>query len=328
MNEYIISIAIPVYNRERFLRRLLNSIIKDIDADVEVFVSDNASTDNTELMMHAEFPGITYYKNNENIGPDGNFLECYRKAKGKYVWLVGSDDIISTGSIKRIVSFIKNNIDKNLPLIFLNHNFFEGKYKGLDNCKESYLDIREEDRILHSKKELIDYAGNQLTFMSAFMLNKSHVDKVDNPEVFLNTNFIQTYFALEVSKDYCDFGIIFYPCVSQDLTPENSSTNNNYSKQLHIFGSCMYDVLVKYGEKVGFDKKQIRKKYIRGMLKKTISLLLKAKANDDKDGIKVFWHEVFPNMRTYSICWLTVIPIALIPSWVAKSYYKIKGLAN
>lgn len=320
----MLTIAIPVYNREVFLRRLLNTIIPYINNDVELFVSDNASTDNTMEMMKAEFPNVKYYRNAENLGADGNFLECYKKARGKYVWLVGSDDIIAKGAIEKILQFITVNANIDVPLIFLNHNTFEGQYTGENCCKQAYLNVNENDKVVHSKNELISYAGRQLTFMSAFLLKKDYIDRVAEPERFLKTNFIQTYFALEVAKNSSDFGVVFYPCVAQDLTPGNSLFHNKYSRLFHVFGSCMYEVLVNHATKVGFDNKQMRQKYIKGMLRAFVGWMLSAKAYDDKDGLSTFWKEVYPNLRTYPVFWVTIFPTAIMPAWVAKLFYRLK----
>ena len=65
MSDFLLTIAIPVYNREAFLRRSLNTIIPYIDDEVELFVSDNASTDSTMEMMAKEFPHVKCYRNNE-----------------------------------------------------------------------------------------------------------------------------------------------------------------------------------------------------------------------------------------------------------------------
>ena len=324
MRDFLLTIAIPVYNREAFLRRLLNTIIPYIDDEVELFVSDNASTDSTMEMMATEFPHVKCYRNNENLGADGNFLECYRKAKGKYVWLVGSDDIITEGAVERILQFIRNNSKVDMPLIFLNHNTFEGQYTGSECCGSAYLNVNENDKLVHSKNELISYAGRQLTFMSAFLLKKEYIEKIAEPERFLKTNFIQTYFALEVAKNSSDFGIVFHPCVSQDLTPENSSFHNKYLQQFHVFGYCMYEVLVNHATKVGFDNKQMRQKYIKDMVKAFMSWLLNAKAYDDRDGLSVFWKEVYPNLRTYPVFWVTIFPAAIMPAWLAKLYHRLK----
>lgn len=326
MSNIYLTIAIPAYNRKNFIKRLLDSVVSEVinSKEIEIFVSDNASIDGTQQMMSEDYPNITYYKNSKNLGADGNFLECYRKAKGEYVWLVGSDDIIAEGAIDRILAFIKNNEGKDIPLIFLNHNFFTGKYRGIECCNCNFLAEEKDDRLVYSKKELIGFTGRQLTFMSAFLLKKDKVMQIEKPERFLQTNFIQTYFAFAVSEKAKCFGVIFYPCISQDMTPDNSLFNENYSKMFSVFGSDMYDVLVKYAPTVGFNQKQMKQVFISGMLKKIISWIIKSKVVDDANGVKAFWEYVYPNVKTYLISWVTIIPIAICPSWIAKLVYYIK----
>ena len=72
---YKLTIAIPTYNRKDLLERCLNSIIPQMDKDIEIFISDNASSDGTEEMVREKFnyPFIRYRKNEENIGSDRNF---------------------------------------------------------------------------------------------------------------------------------------------------------------------------------------------------------------------------------------------------------------
>ena len=98
-NEFLLTIAIPTYNRKNMLKRALDSIVNQLNPRVEILVSDNASNDGTDDMMAESYPMIRYIRNKTNMGSDKNFLQCYRKAKGKYVILLGSDDRLADGAI-------------------------------------------------------------------------------------------------------------------------------------------------------------------------------------------------------------------------------------
>ena len=106
--EYLLTIAIPTYNRKELLKRALNSIIPQLNSKIEILVSDNASEDGTDELIAESFPMVRYIKNKINMGWDYNFLQCYREAKGKYVIILGSDDRISAGCIEylRILDFM------------------------------------------------------------------------------------------------------------------------------------------------------------------------------------------------------------------------------
>lgn len=110
----ILSICIPTYNRLRFLRELLPSILSQLDmglsGEVELVVSDNASTDGTsEYLRSIDNAHLRWWTNDENIGGDRNFLKCVAKAKGEYVWLFGDDDLMPEGALARILDFLRRD---------------------------------------------------------------------------------------------------------------------------------------------------------------------------------------------------------------------------
>ncbi len=113
VNNIRLSICIPTYNRLPFLKELLPAILGQVDAnraEVEVAVSDNASTDGTaDYLRSLSHPCLRWWTNEENIGGDRNFLKCVAEAKGEYVWLFGDDDLMPGGSIVRVLNFLGDN---------------------------------------------------------------------------------------------------------------------------------------------------------------------------------------------------------------------------
>jgi len=117
VNNPLLSICIPTYNRAEFLKDALDSIITQINENnnVEICVSDNASEDNTEDLVieyqrKSPIP-IIYHKNEKNMGADYNFMKAVEIANGEYCWLLGSDDIIEEGGVDTILIEIENNPD-------------------------------------------------------------------------------------------------------------------------------------------------------------------------------------------------------------------------
>jgi abequosyltransferase len=107
----LLTIAIPTFNRSGVLRQLLVSLSAQIpdDGSVEVLISDNASPDETSGVVDGarkECAHIGYIRNPENIGPDANFLQCYERAAGKYVWIFSDDDLFRPGALKEILNFL------------------------------------------------------------------------------------------------------------------------------------------------------------------------------------------------------------------------------
>lgn len=112
-----LSICIPTYQRATYLQRILTCIYGQIvkfekGADIEVIVSDNASTDETQQVV-APFiaKGLRYHRNESNIGPDANFLQLFKLAEGNYIWLPGDDDLFNSDTIDFILNCTKFNFD-------------------------------------------------------------------------------------------------------------------------------------------------------------------------------------------------------------------------
>jgi glycosyltransferase involved in cell wall biosynthesis len=128
----LLTIAIPTYNRAELLDKQLAwlaQVIKGIESECEIFVSDNCSTDNTqevinkwqEILSHVTFKSS---RHPENLGVMKNIIHCIKSATTKYVWTIGDDDPIQDRAVPYIITKIKQHPD--LSLLFLN---FSGRNK-------------------------------------------------------------------------------------------------------------------------------------------------------------------------------------------------------
>lgn len=107
-----LSICIPTYNRADFIVEAIESIISQASNDIEIIISDNASTDNTEKIVRdyqIKFSHITYFRWTKNMGADRNFLKVIELAQGEYCWFMGSDDRVESGGIQHVLSQINSN---------------------------------------------------------------------------------------------------------------------------------------------------------------------------------------------------------------------------
>jgi len=91
-----VSIGMPVYNGERFIRDALDSLLAQTFTDFELIISDNASTDETESICRdylAADPRIRYFKHQINNGAGANFQFVLDEAVGKYFMWAAADDL-------------------------------------------------------------------------------------------------------------------------------------------------------------------------------------------------------------------------------------------
>ena len=124
-NKPLLSICIPTYNRAEYLDKSLYSIIsqKDFSSnDVELVISDNASTDNTEEIVRKYqklYSNILYFKNSINIF-ENNHPQTLCYANGLFRKLSNDTLIYSSFSVKHMLNIIKENFQKKPILFFLN----------------------------------------------------------------------------------------------------------------------------------------------------------------------------------------------------------------
>jgi len=170
----LLTIAIPTYNRMKFLERLLASLAEQgpFDSEIELIVSDNASPDETsEVVDRFKSSGLTirYLRNESNIGPDANILQCYEVANGKYVWIFGDDDFIRPGGIATVLSHLR---DDEYDLVHVATVPFTGS--PLPSIEIGTLGFAAFDRAdLLARRVNVNF-----TFLSANIVNKERISSV------------------------------------------------------------------------------------------------------------------------------------------------------
>lgn len=109
VNNPYVSIGLPVYNGEQYLRETLDSILAQTFTDFELIISDNASTDNTEGICR-EYADrdkrISYYRNLKNIGAAGNYNRTFELSSGRYFKWAAHDDLIAPEFLERCVAVL------------------------------------------------------------------------------------------------------------------------------------------------------------------------------------------------------------------------------
>lgn len=98
----LVTIGIPTYNRAKQLRRAIETALGQDYSNIEVIVSDNASTDGTQnqyqLLCDSD-PRLKYLQQEKNIGPTANFAAVLKAATGVYFMWLGDDDWIDAGYV-------------------------------------------------------------------------------------------------------------------------------------------------------------------------------------------------------------------------------------
>ena len=111
-NQPLVSVGIPTYNRSESLKRSISSVINQTYTNLEIIISDNASTDETQKVCEkfcSLDSRVKYIRQPENFGAGNNFKFVLEQATGEYFMWLGDDDYISKDFILKCGSELINN---------------------------------------------------------------------------------------------------------------------------------------------------------------------------------------------------------------------------
>lgn len=258
MKEIKLTIIIPLYNAEKFLDRCLNSIVLQLTDEVELFLINDGSLDNS-LEICNKF--LLYNKNIFIIDKKNEGCSIARNkginlANGKYLWFIDSDDYIEKDCVSKILKNLETNID---VLVFGYKKVINGKYYEILPMKlKTNIDMYAQTRIFNSpcnkiyNKELV--IQNSINFPIDSHMGE---DMVFNFKVF--------YF----SKNIKIMEESFYNYVDTD------GVTSNLAKRIEIFNS--FDEIFNFFIKNGsfYKMKQILKeKYIEHAIKAPYNVIM------------------------------------------------------
>ena len=112
----VLSICIPTYNRADCLDNCLDSLeraTRNCRDQIDIVVSDNASTDHTPDVVNAwkALLPIRYVRNAVNIGGERNFFSSASHASAEYIWIFGDDDDFGESAVTEVLRYIKQGYD-------------------------------------------------------------------------------------------------------------------------------------------------------------------------------------------------------------------------
>lgn len=166
-NEIILSVIVPVYNEELYIRQNIESLLTNRSKNFEVVYIDNNSTDNTANIIESfSDPRIKLTKQNKTVSPRQNHIDGIELAQGDHVFLVGGDDYFVEGILDRVLRILKKDIILFCPLEIFN----EGELHGTKRYQNTSDVI---DRVVGCH----DFLPNFLTFSNHDTLMHSFIPK-------------------------------------------------------------------------------------------------------------------------------------------------------
>ena len=184
----ILTYGIITYNRSKYLKKSLKSVLEQVGNDelVEVLVSDNCSEDDTKEVVQEfqkKYKNLRYHCNETNVGAEGNIHAALRHSKGEYVVTAGDDDYLADGMLYLVIDYISRHRD--MGIIFMTNRTDE---LFLPACEG----VGYADYILR--------VGCYMTWITCIVMNKDAYLSVQDPQRYNYTHIPQVYLQMEILK--------------------------------------------------------------------------------------------------------------------------------
>lgn len=132
----LVTIAIPTFNRAALLRRCVQLALSQTYSNIEVLVSDNASTDDTPKVLHElRNQRLRVVRQETNIGLLPNWNACLAAARGEYIVFASDDDEISPQLVERCVDAV--GIQSHVPIVVALNNFHMSSLRQVRPARSS-----------------------------------------------------------------------------------------------------------------------------------------------------------------------------------------------
>lgn len=224
-----ISVIIPVYNGEKYIKETIQSIQSQSYPIHEVVIINDGSTDGTQKIIHElikEFSNIIYL-NQENAGPAKARNYGIKKSTGEYIAFCDADDIWESNKIEQQVKIFETDLD--IALVCTGMSFF-GSRSGNFISKEKEISTRKllwENSIPNS----------------SVVMKKSVVENIGFFNETQNFFSIEDYeYWLRISNQYKIVAIqellVHYRIHDNQISKRSS---HSYKKLQYLYKNCFYD---------------------------------------------------------------------------------------
>lgn len=148
-----ISVIVPVYNAERYLDKLVQSVLSQTYEDYELILVDDSSKDNSYLLMkkYQEMDSRIKAYTKENTGPGLTRKFGFEKSSGDLFFFVDSDDWVTTSDVFREINDLFEKNEK-IDVLFFDREDIIGDTKdiipGFNETREGLHNIEELDEVV------------------------------------------------------------------------------------------------------------------------------------------------------------------------------------
>lgn len=299
----LLSFCIPTYNNPISVDQLLEQLAPQWTEDIEVIVRDDSTTAATEEVVRrwaSKIPIQYFHGKKEGLDPAIIFMT--EKARGKYVWWFGNDDL-QPGAIKKILATVKN--EPEISFLLLNYQAFDRTVPAYPNSG----DFQFKDR-----NEVIEKSGGNLGFITVTIFERAKaIPGIERSKKYLGSAFVNLYLIFEVLSTSTALKFISFPYVHNHPNTQGEVNDNGFE----VFGVNFFNIGMEF-------KKAFSRKSLRTLLKKNFGYVWR--------GVLVRWVTGYespkgkrlPMLRLYwsfPEFWLAA-PFLVLPLWANRLFFR------
>lgn len=250
-----LTVAVPSYNKEKYIERCIKSILADKEYIDEVILVDNCSTDKTFELAKKFEPEIRCVKNERNLGMSGNFNKCIDLCKTDLLMIFHADDELIPGSIKRYMDLFGK-----YPSVGIAHaDFF---YIKNGDPKSKIYAKTDDKEIRKAGQDAMDWPKGYAC--SAVMVKKSVYDDLGYYIEESLSSDVEMF--VRISSKY-DKGYLNMPTVIVHLNSDSTGRNslvNREPEEVEADWKLLGDRILSYHSEES--RESVRKEGVNGMI--------------------------------------------------------------
>jgi glycosyltransferase involved in cell wall biosynthesis len=270
---YKVSVIIPIFKVEAYLRECLNCIVCQTLKDIQIICVDDSTPDNS-LEIVKEYKSkderIVIIKHDFNMGLSAARNTGLLYAEGEFVYFMDGDDLLELDALEICFEQCKKNQLDVLTFdadVFLDGSLAENKFIQLMDFDYDRKKILEPNKVF-SGKDFFYIASERNAFKSAVWLNFIKTDLLKTNKLFFYPGIIYEDQIFTIQLYFLSERIMYYPekFFKRRLRDNSIMTNKIGYKNIH-------DILVVSEELIKLSKNENSKKFKRKLIQYVFSLL-------------------------------------------------------
>lgn len=202
MSNIRVSVAMATYNGEKYIKEQINSILKNLEQDDELVISDDGSKDNTIRIIQE------YQKEDSRVklfegpkkGVKQNFANAIEKSNGEYIFLADQDDVWNDNKVKEVLKVFE---EKGVTLVIHNCEIVN---ENLEKTDKTFFEFRNSGKGIIKNIWKNTYIGCCIAFRAS-MKDKilpipNDIEMHDQWIGIINEKYGKSYFLDECLIEY------------------------------------------------------------------------------------------------------------------------------